>query len=161
NPQRTASTASALMIGLALVTLVAVLAAGIISNFKGAVNQLFIGDYVVTAQNNFSSLPKSVAEQVAHTPGLTAVASVRGDEARIFGSNDQLNGVDPDIGKTVALTWKEGSQAVPSQLGDNGAFTDDSFAKKHNLHIGSPVSFETPTGKHVDVVIKGVFKPPP
>src|SRR5204863_434586 len=50
NPQRTASTASALMIGLALVTLVAILAAGIISNFRGAVNALFKGDYVVTAQ---------------------------------------------------------------------------------------------------------------
>src|SRR5205807_1501977 len=37
NPQRTASTASALMIGLALVTLVALLSAGVISNFKGAV----------------------------------------------------------------------------------------------------------------------------
>ncbi len=41
NPQRTASTASALMIGLALVTLVAILSAGIISNFRGAVNDLW------------------------------------------------------------------------------------------------------------------------
>src|SRR5262249_4463078 len=41
NPQRTASTASALMIGLALVTLVAVLAAGITSSFRGAVNDLW------------------------------------------------------------------------------------------------------------------------
>ncbi len=39
NPQRTASTASALMIGLALVTLVAMLSAGIISNFRGAVER--------------------------------------------------------------------------------------------------------------------------
>src|SRR5206468_12486188 len=54
NPQRTASTASALMIGLALVTLVAILSAGIITNFKGAVNSMFTGDYAITAQNNFS-----------------------------------------------------------------------------------------------------------
>ncbi len=45
NPQRTASTASALMIGLALVTLVATLAAGIVNSFEGAVNDLFTGDY--------------------------------------------------------------------------------------------------------------------
>ena len=43
NPQRTASTAAALMIGLALVTLVATLAAGIVSSFRGAVNDLFTG----------------------------------------------------------------------------------------------------------------------
>jgi len=41
NPQRTASTASALMIGLALVTLVSMLAAGIISSFRGSVKQIW------------------------------------------------------------------------------------------------------------------------
>ena len=42
NPQRTASTAAALMIGLALVTLVATLAAGITQTFRGAVNDIFV-----------------------------------------------------------------------------------------------------------------------
>jgi putative ABC transport system permease protein len=160
NPQRTASTASALMIGLALVTLVAMLAAGIISNFRGAVNALFKGDYVVTAQNNFSSLPRVVGQTVRQTPGATAVGSVRGDQARIFGSKEQLTGVDPTIGATLSLKWKEGSPAVLATLGQNGAFTDDGYAKKHHLHIGSPVSFETPTGHTVHVVIRGIFKPP-
>ena len=41
NPTRTASTASALMIGLALVTLVSVLAAGLKSTFASSVNDLF------------------------------------------------------------------------------------------------------------------------
>src|SRR5262249_19459767 len=60
NPQRTASTASALMIGLALVTLVAVLAAGITSTFRDAVHQIWGGaDYAITAQNNFSPIPTS------------------------------------------------------------------------------------------------------
>ncbi|MDQ1457810.1 MAG: putative transport system permease protein, partial [Actinomycetota bacterium] len=55
NPQRTASTAAALMIGLALVTLVAVLAAGITSSFRGAVENIWQNaDYAITAQNNFS-----------------------------------------------------------------------------------------------------------
>ena len=160
NPQRTASTASALMIGLALVTLVAILAAGIISNFRGAVDALFKGDYVVTAQNNFSLLPRVVGKTVQQTPGLTSAASVRGGDAKIFGKVDQLSGVDPTIGQTLALKWKEGSQAVLASLGSNGAFTDDGYAKKHHLHIGSPVSFETPTGDTIHVVIRGVFKPP-
>ena len=56
------------MIGLALVTLVATLAAGIVSSFKGAVNDLFIGDYAITAQNNFSPIPIDAAEAAAQTP---------------------------------------------------------------------------------------------
>ena len=63
NPQRTASTAAALMIGLALVTLVATLAAGIISSFTDAVNDLFTGDYAITAQNNFSPIPIDAARR--------------------------------------------------------------------------------------------------
>src|SRR4029077_4375736 len=59
NPVRTASTASALMIGLALVTLVGVLAAGLRTRFEGAINQLFVANYAVTATNNFT--PISIA----------------------------------------------------------------------------------------------------
>ena len=78
NPQRTASTASALMIGLALVTLVAVLAAGIVSTFRDAVDELWKNaDYAVTAQNNFSPLPVSVGEAASTAPGVDTVGNVR------------------------------------------------------------------------------------
>ena len=70
NPQRTASTASALMIGLALVTLVSILAAGIISSFRGSVDKIWKNaDYAITAQNNFSPIPVAAANAVAKTPG--------------------------------------------------------------------------------------------
>ncbi len=62
NPQRTASTASALMIGLALVTLVAVLAAGLKSTFESAVNSVFSGDYALTATDNFSPISDRAVE---------------------------------------------------------------------------------------------------
>ena len=61
NPQRTATTAAALMIGLALVTLVATLAAGITQTFRGAVNDLFVADYAITSQNNYSPIPIAVS----------------------------------------------------------------------------------------------------
>jgi putative ABC transport system permease protein len=160
NPQRTASTASALMIGLALVTLVAMLAAGIISNFRGAVDALFTGDYVITAQNNFSPLPRAVGAAADGAPGVQAAGSVRAGQALIFGKQQQLTAVDPGVRASLDLNWKQGSQAVLSTLGRNGAFTDDGYAKDHNLHLGSPVEITTPTGDHVNTVIRGIFKPP-
>ena len=67
NPQRTASTAAALMIGLALVTLVAVLASGITSSFRSAVNDIWHNaGYAITAQNNFSPVPIAAAERRAN-----------------------------------------------------------------------------------------------
>ena len=65
NPQRTASTAAALMIGLALVTLVATLAAGITTTFRSAVNDIFVADYAITAQNNYSPIPISIGQTAA------------------------------------------------------------------------------------------------
>jgi ABC-type antimicrobial peptide transport system permease subunit len=60
----------------------------------------------------------------------------------------------------VHVTWKEGSNAEPAALGRTGAFVDDKYAKKHHLHLGSPLSLETPTAKILHVKVTGVFKLP-
>ena len=162
NPQRTASTAAALMIGLALVTLVATLASSIIGTFNSAVDDLARGQfYAITAQNNFSPIPVSAARAAAKTPGLSGIASVRAGDAQVFGHTHQLTAVDPTIGKILTLKWKHGSQAVFANLGDNGAFIDDGFAKSHDLAVGSGFPILTPTGKNIVLTVQGIFKPPP
>ena len=160
NPQRTASTAAALMIGLALVTLVAVLGQGIRSTFTAAVDDLFVSDYAITAQNNFSPIPVSTAEAAEKANGVESVASVRTGEALVYGNPTFVTAVTPNTADAVALEWKEGSQAVFSELGANGAFVDDGFADDHGLKIGSPVAIETPAGKKLDLTVKGIFEPP-
>jgi len=160
NPQRTAPTASALMIGLALVTLVATLAAGIINTFTDAVDEIFTSDYAVTAQNDFSPLPVSVGKAVAQTPGVVAVGSVRAGDGKAYGNTIQVTGVTPQSGQVLTITWKQGSQEVFSQLGPNGAFVDDGYAKRHHLTLGSPVQLLTLRGKTLDLKIKGIFDPP-
>jgi putative ABC transport system permease protein len=162
NPQRTASTASALMIGLALVTLVSVLAAGIVSSFRGAVEDLWDNaDYALTAQNNFSPLPVAASEAIAKTPGVTQVGNVRGGEALIYNEGRNLTAVDPPTAEMFSIDWKAGSQAVPRTLGANGAFVDDGFAEDHALKLGSPVQLTFPNGQSQQFVVEGIFDPPP
>ena len=67
NPSRTASTAGALMIGLSLITFVAVLGQGVKTSFGSAVDQLFVADYSVTAGN--SLLTNKAAAAAAKAPG--------------------------------------------------------------------------------------------
>ncbi len=160
NPQRTASTASALMIGLALVTLVAVLAQGITSTFRGAVEDIFTSDYAITAQNNFSPIPTSAAEAAEDAPGVEAVASVRTGEARIFDSNEFVTAVDEAAADAITLDWIDGSQQVFSELGPDGAFIADDYAEDHGLSVGSPITILTPSGEEVGLEIKGIFDPP-
>ena len=160
NPQRTASTASALMIGLALVTLVATLAAGITSTFRGAVNEIFTSDYAITAQNNFSPIPTDAAEAVAKVPGVKAVASTRTGEARIFDSTEFVTAVDPDADQVLTLRWKQGSQQTLATLGADGAFVDDAYAEDHDLRVGSTVAVQVPSGNTLQLQVKGIFEPP-
>jgi putative ABC transport system permease protein len=160
NPQRTASTAAALMIGLALVTLVAMLAQGIRASFFDAVNKIWVTDYAVTAQNNYSPIPISVAEPLRKAPNTTAVVGVRAGEGRIFDSTDFLTGVDPGASKVFRLEWTNGSQQTMETLGDKGAFTDEDFAKDHELTVGSPVEVQFPSGKTRTFEIRGIFDPP-
>jgi putative ABC transport system permease protein len=161
NPQRTASTASALMIGLALVTLVTILAAGIVTTFKSAVDDLWKNaDYAVTAQNNFSPIPVSVAAAAAKAPGVDAVGSVRAGQAKAFGSVFNATAVDPAAARVFSLDWKDGSDAVLARLGNDGAFVDKGFADDHGLKVGSSFRQTFPNGESDTFRVLGIFKPP-
>ncbi|HEX9416487.1 MAG TPA: FtsX-like permease family protein [Gaiellaceae bacterium] len=160
NPQRTGSTAAALMIGLALVTLVAMLAAGIRSSFFGAVDKLWATDYAVTAQNNYSPIPTNVEKPLRQVPGVTAIVGVRVGEAEIFGKRHNLTAVNPGASKVFKLDWTQGSQATMDTLGADGAFVDKDFAKDHHLRLGSSVRLLVPDGARPTFQVKGIFDPP-
>ncbi len=160
NPQRTASTASALMIGLALVTLVATLAAGITQTFRGAVNDLFVADYAITAENNYSPIPITVSEAAAQAPGVTAVGSVRTGNALVYRSTIFATAVTPGMKDVIAMDWKEGSQDVLATLGEDGAFVDDGYADDHDLSLGSKIPVTFVTGATEVFTLKGIFDPP-
>jgi ABC-type antimicrobial peptide transport system permease subunit len=164
NPERTASTAAALMIGLALVTLVATLAAGIIKPFVDAVDQLFVADYAITAQNNFDPIPPSAARAAVKVSGVEAIASVRGGDGAVLRNGHttviQVTGAEPDTSKVVDLKWQAGSPSTIDDLGANGAVVSKAYAEDHNLTVGSPIVVVTPTGQVLQLVVKGIFAPP-
>ncbi len=160
NPQRTASTAAALMIGLALVTLVATLAAGITTTFRSAVNDIFVADYAITAQNNYSPIPISIGKTAGTAPGVTAVGSVRTGDSLVFGKREFTTAVTPGAKDVMNLKWNQGSQETMATLGADGAFVDDGFAKDHKLSLGSPIPVTFVTGKQRTFQVKGIFDPP-
>src|SRR5581483_809710 len=160
NPARTASTAAALMIGLALVTTVGVLASGLKTTFERSVDKQFRGDYALTSENGFTPTGIASEKAVAGVPGVEVISGVRAGDGRVFGHRYGVTGVSPDVGRVIEITWKEGGPAVPARLGSTGAFVDDSFAKDHALAVGSPLRMEVPSGRTLDLHVIGVYKPP-
>jgi putative ABC transport system permease protein len=151
-PARTAATASALMIGLALVTVVAVLAAGLKTRFESSVNALFNADYALTSQNGFIPTGIDSANALVHVPGVTAVAPVRAGDARVFGKRIPLTGADAQIRKVIRIKMAAGTLTPP--------FVSKDYAKSHHLQVGSKLSLESPSGRVLDVRVRGIVDPP-
>jgi putative ABC transport system permease protein len=160
NPGRTASTASALMIGLALVTFVGVLAAGLRSRFTDAVDQLFVANYAITATNNFSPISLSSENALRHVPGVTVVSGVRGGDGQAFGSRIDVTAVEPNVSRVIDVKWQDGSPLTPAQLGNDGAFVSHDYANAQHITVGSPLSVKTPTGSVMHLTLRGIFSPP-
>jgi putative ABC transport system permease protein len=160
NPGRTAVTASALMIGLALVTFVTVLGQGIRSSWGSTVRKQVSADYVLTTASGWDSFSPAAAAALARTPGVAAVSNVRSSAVRLGGSQTTLTGLDT---KTVRhffhFTWVEGSDATLGRLGDDGAIVLTGFAKTHHLHVGDRFAVDTPDGHVANLVVRGIHKP--
>jgi putative ABC transport system permease protein len=160
NPARTASTASALMIGLALVTFVALFAQGLRKPFEDAVDQLFIADYAVISSGSFTPISATAGQSLQGKPGAETVSAVRAGSAQFLGSAHDLSAVDANMPKVIHLDWRVGNNTVPARLGDSGFFTDTDYAKKHHLHAGSVVSFQFPSGERTSLRLIGTYKKP-
>ncbi len=160
NPARTASTASALMIGLGVVTIVGVLAAGLRTQFDSAVNQLFVANYAVTASDNFTPISTASDNALRQVPGVQVVSGVRAGDGQAFGSKINVTGVSPDVSKVIAVNWKSGGPQTPAELGNDGAFVSTAYANAQHLHVGSPLTVETPNGARLHLVLRGITAPP-
>ena len=161
NTSRTAATAAALMIGLALIAFVATLGAGLRSSTKDALSKQVKADYVLTPSSTGSaSFPTQTATALARVHGVKVVSAVRTDRANVAGARTTVGGVDlATIGAVYRFAWKNGSDAVLSHLGD-GAIVESSYATKHHLGVGSKFTLQTPNGTTRQVTVAATYHPP-
>jgi putative ABC transport system permease protein len=147
NPARTAVTASALMIGLALVTFVAVLGQGLRDSMGAAVESAVRAEYVVTGPLT-PEAGKALASE-------GTVSAVRQGPARAFGSDVSVGGVDPrTIADVMSFDWERGS------FRSDGVVLQREFAEEHRLSVGSGFTLQTPQGKQLELHVSGVYAPP-
>jgi putative ABC transport system permease protein len=160
NPGRTASTAAALMIGIALVTSVAVLASGIRNTVHDTFEHMFVADYAVTAPDGFTPFAPASERALVRVPGVTAVSGERVGDGSAFGQNVSVSGVNADIAKVIHIDWAQGSDATPAQLGAEGAILEKTYAKHRHVEIGDGFVLQTPAGKRLVLVLRGTYVAP-
>jgi putative ABC transport system permease protein len=161
NPSRTAITAAALMIGLALVAFVTIFAAELKKTSDDAVNREVAGTFIIQNQvSNDNTIPLSITAAIARLPGVSVASATRRGSALITGIGTQrVDAIQPQtFGKVYRFQWVHGNEASLARLGSNGSLIDDGFASSHKLHIGSRIRLLSQTGKRDIFVVNGVFK---
>src|SRR5262249_1857814 len=126
-----------------------------------ALDNQVTADYVVTPSSDGSrQFPAGATKTLAALPNVRVVSSIQSDRTRAFGASTAVAAVDPStIAKGYRFTWKHGSDAALSQLG-SGALVDSSYAKKHHLAIGSPLTLETSAGNTRTFVVRATYHAP-
>src|SRR3954451_10202047 len=158
-PGRTAATAAALMIGIALVTFVAVLAAAVKHSSEDSIkSQVSRADYVISANDNWSPVTREAKDAAKSVTGVAAVQGIREDNVKVGKSKVRVDGVNPgQIGQTFSYTWKDGSSdAALSQLNSGGALMLSDFAKKHHYKVGSPLALTAQSGEKTNLKVVGL-----
>jgi putative ABC transport system permease protein len=155
NPRRTASTAAALMIGLALVAFVSIFAASIKASTTRILDETIAADYIVSSQS-FQPFSPEVARRLSSQPQLEAVVGVRTGIWKLKGATKTLAGIDPAVyDKVIRSDVTAGSFA---DLTSGGVAVKDTVAKANGWKVGSVVPMEFPKGGLQQVPVKAIYK---
>jgi putative ABC transport system permease protein len=161
NPSRTALTAAALMIGLAVVVFVAVLAQGLKSSFIDSYDRVVRADYVI-ASSNFMTIPADTAGKVEAVPGVEAAVSL--DAQQVQAGNGSLQvvwGIDPvAIRRVWAFDWITGDDEVLSRLGADGAVLEEQTATALGVEQGDTFEVTTVEGERAELQVRGIYRDP-
>ena len=162
NPGRTASTAAALMIGIALVAFVATLAQGLKASNREAIEEQIVADYVVTSSDGYTPFVAAAGDALAASPVPELVTSVRSDVGEVDGESAEIGGIEPDtIADAYAFNWQDGNDGVLAKLGTEEAVVSSNYAEDHDIEVGSVLEVRSTANRAAEVEIVGTFEPPP
>jgi putative ABC transport system permease protein len=153
NPKRTASTAAALMIGLALVTLFTVLASSLKESATAAVERSLKADYIVNTPT-FSGFSRDVARRFRRSPKFGAVAEFRQGAFGLKGRAQQLSGVNiSDVLQVTEIPISAGALT----LGKDDVLVQQATADSNGWRVGSEVHVRFAKTGERTLTVTGIY----
>ncbi|WP_405948459.1 ABC transporter permease [Streptomyces prunicolor] len=154
NPRRTAATASALMIGLTLITGMTVMAGSLQQAIDKMASSAISADYIVSMANG-NQLSPDVDKTLTTTSGITASSPLRNAPSRIDGKTEFLTGVNGSaIGKLTDLKVDSGTFKVAGTQ----VVVDDDTAKSYGWKAGSTFTTHYEDGKAQQLTVSAVYE---
>lgn len=158
SPKRTAATASALMIGVAVVSLFTVFGASLKATMDQTVNRSFAGDLAISTPGfgaGGSGLSPKLAPALAERPEVATAVGLGKGAAEVDGEGRALTVTDPGpFAKSFDLGKVDGSL---DGLGTNGIAITREEAKKQDLRVGSRTELAFADGEKVTFTVRALY----
>jgi putative ABC transport system permease protein len=157
NPKRTSRAAAPVLIGVALVTAVALLAATLKAQVREIFSEQFVGDYVVKTDDftGFGGLSPDLADQLNTLPDVAAAAGIGVKLAKIDGKDGTVTLVDPTtVGEVFDLHLTSGSYA---DMTTSSMLVSDDKAKSDDLKIGDVLKVDLTGLGELPLTIVGTY----
>ncbi len=143
-PRRTASTASALMIGLTLISLANVITTSFKAQAESLISEVILADYQVSAANVFASpgIPTGLSDELLQLDEVTKLSRTR---ATVVGFNDRpliLGAVDETVFDLVKTDDISGERK--DFLDENAIGILKQTAEREELFVGDEVVLTIP-----------------
>ena len=153
NPRRTAATAAALMIGLALITTVNVLGATMRASIDEQVDAQFGADYMVQSQGP-GGVNAEAQQRIKAAPGVLAASPAYDAEAKIEGKDAYYVAGDlPALAKAAKLKMVSGSPGA----GPASIMVDEATAEARGWKVGTRVPVTFADGRAEPLTVSGVY----
>jgi len=159
NPRRTAITAAALMVGLALITGVNTILSSATASLHKLADTQVKADLIISG-DQMSAMPPTfdpaVLERTRQLPGVESVSGQYFDVALINGRQDGVAVVTdvPALASMFSLTATQGSLGA---LGTDAVAIDAAQATRHGLHVGDAVTVQLARGQPRTMTVAGVY----
>ncbi len=152
-PRRTAATASALMIGLALVAAISVLASSVKASVTEGVSQELTSDFVLNAGS--ATVPSSVAAAARSLPGMEAVAALSIVEVHVGDFAAVASAVTAaDVADNFVVTMHDGDL---TSLARDSVLVDETTADAHGWQVGDRLDATVGALEHHTIIIGGIY----
>ncbi|MGO9872860.1 MAG: ABC transporter permease [Acidimicrobiia bacterium] len=156
SPRRTAQTAAALMVGLALVSAMSVFGASLSKSATSSIDDAISADLIVTGPS--SGFPNSVVSAVSRVAGITASSTVYQGQFEFKNSLSTVVGLSTDhLADTVMLHMHAGTSQAALAAGQ--ILIDTTTAKNDHLSVGSAAPVKFALSGTSTMRIGGIFQP--
>ena len=157
NPKRTSRTASPVLIGVALVTAVAALAASISSQIDGVFTQQFKGDYAInTTARGFGGLSPSLADDINALPEVERATGIGLLTVKIDDKGQNLTTINPTTVEGVfdiGLTSGSYADLTPETI-----FVSQQYAENNDAKLGDTIQVTLADAQVKTLSIAGIYE---